>query len=130
MLRPRGVLDSTEEIEGLALEGLVAQHLRSWTTMQQELHSLSFWRTQTKLEVDFVIYGPRGFWAIEVKRSQNLGPKDIRGLQAFQEEYPEAQCLIVSPSKRHEHYRGFPIVPVEEFLLNITPENLIFTKNC
>jgi hypothetical protein len=80
-------------------------------------------RTQTQLEVDFVIYGPTGFWAIEVKRSPNLGPDDVRALLAFKEEYPEAKCAIVVPGKRRENYRGFPVIPLEEFLLNITPEN-------
>ncbi len=122
-LRPRGILDSTPEIEGLALEGLVAQHLRSWTLSQVEPHSLSFWRTQTKLEVDFVVYGPRGFWAIEVKRSPNLGPNDLRGLAAFKEEYPQAQCLIVAPTKHPEIYRGYPIIPLEDFLLSISPND-------
>lgn len=129
VLRPRGILDNFQEIEGLALEGLVAQHLRSWVFSQQEPHSLSFWRTQTKLEVDFIIYGPKGFWAIEVKRSSNLGPDDVRAMSAFQEEYPEAQCLFVVPCKRRENYRGFPLVPIEEFLLNITPDHLIFNGN-
>lgn len=129
IVRPRGILDNTQEIEGLALEGLVAQHLRSWVLAQREPHSLSFWRTQTQLEVDFVIYGPRGFWAIEVKRSSNLGPDDVRGLAAFQEEYPEAQCMIVKPLKRRETYRGFSVVPIEEFLLNIAPENLIANES-
>lgn len=127
ILRPQGILDSTQEIEGVALEGLVAQHLRNWVLAQAEPHSLSFWHTQTKLEVDFVIYGPRGFWAIEVKRSGNLGPSDTKGLKAFQEEYPEAQCFFVIPGKRQENYRGFPIIPMEEFLLKITPENPIYT---
>jgi len=126
ILRPRGILDNSQEIEGLALEGLVAQHLRSWVLSQQAPHSLSFWRTQTKLEVDFIIYGPRGFWAIEIKRSPNLGPDDARALTAFKEEYPEAQCLFVTPCKRRENYRGFPVVPLEEFLLNISPENLVY----
>ncbi len=128
ILRPHGILDSFSEIEGIALEGLVAQHLRSWVLSQTETHTLSFWRTHTKLEVDFVIYGPRGFWAIEVKRSPNLGPNDIRAMLAFKEEYPEAQCLFVAPGKYRENYRGFPIVPLEEFLLSITPENLIFLE--
>jgi predicted AAA+ superfamily ATPase len=110
----------------LALEGLVAQHLRSWVLAQSQPHSLSFWRTQTKLEVDFIIYGPKGFWAIEVKRSSNLGPDDVRALVAFKEEYPEATCFFVVPEKRKESYRGFPIIPMEEFLLGLTPENLIF----
>lgn len=122
ILRPRGVLDKSEEIDGWALEGLVAQHLRYWAMTQKETHSFSYWRTETKLEVDFVIYGPRGFWAIEVKRSPNLGPDDIRGLTAFKEEYPEAKCLIISTGKRRENYRGFPILPIEEFLLGISPD--------
>lgn len=125
VLRPQGVLDNTREIEGLALEGLVAQHLRSWVLAQSQPHSLSFWRTQTKLEVDFIIYGPRGFWAIEVKRSPHLGPDDARGLLAFKEEYPEASCLFVVPGKRQETYRGIPVLPLEEFLLNIVPERTI-----
>lgn len=123
ILRPQGILDSSQEIEGWALEGLVAQHLRNWTLSQGLPHSLSFWRTQTKLEVDFIIYGPRGFWAIEVKRSPHLGPDDVRAMIAFKEEYPEAICFFVTLGKRKENYRGFPVLPVEEFLLNITPEN-------
>lgn len=124
-LHPQGILDSSNELEGLALEGLVAQHLRAWTLAQSEPHSFSFWRTQTKLEVDFVIYGPRGFWAIEVKRSPNFAPSDVKGLLAFKEEYPEAECFFVSLCKRREVYRGFPVIPVEEFLLNISPEKPI-----
>lgn len=126
ILRPQGILDSSQEIERVALEGLVAQHLRAWVLAQQESHSFCFWRTQTKLEVDFVIYGPRGFWGIEVKRSVNLGPDDVRAMLAFKDEYPEAQCFFVTPCKHRENYRGFPVIPLEEFLLNMTPEKLIF----
>lgn len=125
-LRPRGILDIDSEIEGCALEGLVAQHLKSWVLMQKEKHSLSFWHTATKLEVDFIVYGPRGFWAIEVKRKDHVAPDDIRGLKAFQEEYPEAKCLIVNGVKRRENYQGFPVIPIEEFLLGLAPGNLIY----
>lgn len=128
ILRPQGILDSSQEIDGLALEGLVAQHLRNWVLAQNQPHSLSFWRTQTRLEVDFIIYGPKGFWAIEVKRSSNLGPDDVRSLVAFKEEYPEAECLFVTSGKRKEIYRGFPVIPIEEFLLQITPEHPVYAS--
>ncbi len=126
ILRPQGILDRSQEIDGWALEGLVAQHLRCWVLAQNQPHTLSFWRTQTHLEVDFIIYGPKGFWAIEVKRSSNLGPDDARSLLTFKEEYPEAMCLFVVLGKRKESYRGLPVIPIEEFLLGITPENPIF----
>lgn len=107
LLGPRGILDSSAEIEGMAMEGLVAQHLRSWVLSQKEPHSLSYWRTETKLEVDFVVYGPRGFWGIEVKRSANPGPDDIRGMLAFKDEYPEAQCFLVLPISRRDTFGDF-----------------------
>ena len=125
-LRPRGILDIESEIEGSALEGLVAQHLRTWTQNQKEKHSFSFWHTATNLEVDFIIYGPRGFWAIEVKRSDNLSPDDIKGLSAFQEEYPEAKCMILNMNKRRENYRGFPVIPIQDFLLQLSCDMPIF----
>lgn len=126
ILRPQGLLDSSAEIEGLALEGLVAQHLRSWTQAQSAPHSLSFWRTQTKLEVDFVVYGPRGFWAIGVKRSAHLSPGDIRAMRAFAEEYPEATCFFVAQVKHREIYQGFPVMPVDDFLKTVHPDRLLF----
>jgi predicted AAA+ superfamily ATPase len=126
-LRPRGILDSSDEIDGVSIEGLVAQHLYTWVQSQIEPHTLSFWRTQTQLEVDFVIYGPKGFWAIEVKSSPNLGPDDIRGIRAFKEEYPEAQCCIVAPVKQRQIYREINVVPLQEFLLSIRPEDSIRT---
>ncbi len=125
-LRPKGILDSSNEMDGVALEGLVAQHLHVWTQSQKEPHSLSFWRTQTQLEVDFVVYGPKGFWAIEVKHSPNLGPDDVRGLKAFKEEYPEATCFVVAPVAQKELFRGVPVIPVTDFLLSLAPENPLY----
>ncbi len=71
----------------------------------------------------------KAIFYIEVKRSPNLGPDDIRALIAFKEEYPEAMCVVVVPGKRVENYRGFPVLPMEEFLLNISPENLIISSS-
>ncbi|MCP4662483.1 MAG: DUF4143 domain-containing protein [bacterium] len=65
-LRPRGPLDRAEEIEGAAFEGLVAQHLRAWIAYSGSDCKLCFWRTRKGVEVDFVVYGGGGFWAVEV----------------------------------------------------------------
>jgi hypothetical protein len=40
------------------------------------------------LEVDFVVYGPDGFGAIEVKHTRVVRPGDLRGLQGFVHDYP------------------------------------------
>jgi hypothetical protein len=67
----------------------------------------------------FFICGPKGFWAIEVKRRPNLGTDDERSLLAFKEEYQETKCLFITHSKRKESYRGLLVIPVQEFLLVI-----------
>ncbi len=118
-LRPTGILDREAELEGPALEGLIAQHLRAWVQSQRETYQLAFWRTRTQLEVDFIIYGPKGFFAIDVKRVVNLSPKDVSGLKAFQEEYPEAKCCVLYMGTHRTVYRNFLCIPVEEFLLNL-----------
>jgi predicted AAA+ superfamily ATPase len=46
-LRPRGPLDRPEEIEGAALEGLVAQHLRAWVAYRGTREELFLWRSSS-----------------------------------------------------------------------------------
>jgi predicted AAA+ superfamily ATPase len=46
--------------EQIALEGLVAQHLRAWCGYTRDAHQLHYWHTRTGVEVDFVVYGPSG----------------------------------------------------------------------
>jgi hypothetical protein len=94
-LRPRGPLDAPEEIDGPSLEGLVAQHLRALCQLRPGGASLSFWRTRAGLEVDFGLYGPDLFLAIEVKRAARLHHRDLAALRVFQEDYPEAQLLLL-----------------------------------
>lgn len=118
-LRPSGPLDTEQELEGAALESLVAQHLRYWALSQSQTHQFCFWRTQTGLEVDFVLYGPSGFWAVEVKRSCELSPHDVKGLLAFREEYPEASCHLLYGGDTPLSYKGISCLPVESFLRNL-----------
>ena len=120
-LRPRGPLDSASEIGGAALETLVAQHLRAWNDLAEADHTLSYWRTRSGLEVDFVIYGPLGLWAIEVKHSSTVQPNDLRGLRNFCEDYPEATPLLLYRGARVAAYDNILAVPIEKFLAQLYP---------
>lgn len=124
-LRPKGPLDHIEEIEGVALEGLVAQHLRAWINYSNNDSSLYYWRTKSGNEVDFVVYGPDVFCAIEVKRKKRLGNKDVKGLRAFKQDYPEAQACLVYMGTERLVTNGILCLPCKDFLLNLTPGNPI-----
>lgn len=120
-LRPRGPLDGPEEMEGATLEGLVAQHLRALCQLRPGGASLSFWRTRAGLEVDFVLYGPELFLAIEVKRSARVHHRDLAALKAFGEDYPEAQLLLLSFHPEPLRIDGIRCEPLEPWLRQLRP---------
>jgi uncharacterized protein len=120
-LRPRGPLDRPEEIAGPGLEGLVAQHLRAWTAYSAADFELSYWRTRSGAEVDFVVYGPDGFWAVEVKNSARIRSADLRPLLSFITDYPEAEPLVLYRGSDRLLVDGIHCIPVEEFLVELRP---------
>ena len=124
-LRPTSVMDRREELEGPAVEGLVAQHLKAWVDAQRELHQLQFWRTSSGVEVDFILTGPNHFYAIEVKNGATVHPSDLRGLETFCVDYPEAKPILLYRGKMKTVERGILCIPVEEFLLAVDPANPI-----
>jgi predicted AAA+ superfamily ATPase len=120
-VRPKGPLDSPEEIGGACLEGLVAQHLRAWIAYGRGDHSLSFWRTKSGLEVDFILYGPDTFVAIEVKRARSVTGKDVRSLLAFGEDYPQATPILLYGGSERLKIHGVYCLPCGEFLRQLVP---------
>ena len=124
-LRPRGPLDRPEEIEGQALEGLVAQHLKAWIAYSKVRRELFFWRTRSGVEVDFIVYGPDGLWAVEVKNSRKIYPNDLRGLRSFREEYPESKALFLYRGKDRLDKGGILCLPCVEFVKELRPDRLL-----
>lgn len=121
-LRTAGPIDTTSEIDGLALEGLVAQHLRAWNDYQDSPNHLFYWRTHSGVEVDFIIYGENNFWAIEVKNSPRVYTQDLRGLKAFCEDYPEAKPLLLYRGQDRLKINEINCMPVDEFLKKLRPD--------
>lgn len=118
-LRPKGPLDRPGEIDGAALEGLVCQHLRTRLEIDGVRDGLFFWRTGNGTEVDFVVYTPDRFEAIEVKNTDRVRPDDLRGLHAFLRDYPEASATLVYRGRERLLVQGIRFVPAAEFLLGI-----------
>jgi predicted AAA+ superfamily ATPase len=125
-LRQKGFLDSTSELNGPGLEGLVLQHLRAWNDYQGSPCKLHYWRTQHGVEVDFVIYGEKHFYAIEVKHANTIYHKDVKSLQAFCEDYPEATPILLYQGLTRLKIGPVLCMPVDAFLKALVPgSNLI-----
>lgn len=121
-IRPKGPLDSPDEISGITLETLIAQHLMAWINYSRLDGKLYFWRTKSGLEVDFIIYGEIGFYAIEVKNSAAIRSQDLKGLMEFKHDYPEATLILLYRGKETLKKRDILCCPVENFLLDLMPD--------
>jgi predicted AAA+ superfamily ATPase len=126
VLSRSGPLDNAYEVSGMALEGLVLQHLRAWCDYSKGRFQIFYWRTKAGLEVDFVVYGEEAFWAIEVKNSTKIFPGDVRGLLHFKEDYPECKTLLLYRGQEKIVEKGVLCVPCEEFLKQILPNQPLF----
>ncbi len=115
-LRPRGPLDTVEEIDGAALETLVMQELRATNANHALGYELFTWRTRDHKEVDFVLYGERGLFAIEVKRASRLRDGDLDTLRLFRADYPMARAMLLYGGSREYEVDGVAVVPLASAL--------------
>lgn len=118
-VRPRGPLDSPDEIDGPAFETLLLQELRAHIAYGDLGYELYYWRTHSGLEVDFVLYGERGLHAFETKRASRVRSRDYDGLRAFAADYPAARCTLVYSGTKRYTEGAIEVVPLGELLAEL-----------
>ena len=118
-VRPRGFSDTQSEIDGAALETLFLQSLRAINDYYELEYQLYYWRTVSGIEVDFVIHGPHGFFAFEMKRSKMVSKADAKGLLSFQEDYPEAKLYLIYGGEKKYYYGDVQVLPLADILVEL-----------
>jgi len=126
ILRPAGLLDRPGEIEGPNLEGLIAQHIRAWIDYSNSSYKFYYWRTKAGTEVDFIVYGKDGFWAIEVKNTRNINRNELRPLKTFCNDYPECKAAFVYRGNEKLLIDNILCIPCDTFLRSIKPNKPLF----
>ena len=97
---------------GEAVETYLMHELTSHSDYVSE-EPLSYWRSTTGFEVDFII---GDHTAVEVKAKDNVSPQDLKSLRALQEEKNLKRYLCVSLEPRRRKVDGIIVLPVVEFL--------------
>jgi predicted AAA+ superfamily ATPase len=82
-------------------------------------YELFYWRTSDGTEVDFVLYGPRGLLAFEIKRSNRYGRADLTGLRALKSDYPMAQCHLLYGGEHQREEAGIRILPLQQGFMQL-----------
>jgi len=112
-LRPKGPLDSPEEIDGAACETLLFQELTAINDGLDLGYALFYWRSAAQREVDFVLYGDKGLQAFEIKRTGRIAGTHLRGLRAFLKDYPMAKTYFFYGGRRRLREGPISILPIE-----------------
>lgn len=114
LARRRAVVPGSTEF-GAAFEHFVFMELRAHASYRGDGYPLSYWRTASGYEVDFVLGDAE--LAIEAKSSENPTANHLTGLRAWREEHPASRCLLVSRVARARTTDdGIEILPVTSFL--------------
>ena len=108
---------------GKALEQLVFLELHAAIQYQRLDVVLSYWRTRTQIEVDFLVDDRI---AIEVKATKRVSPGDMKSLRIIAEELNLQRRLLVC----HEPYPrqtedGIEIMPITEFCKQVWEGELL-----
>lgn len=129
IIRPSGPLDNPHEIDGIALENLVLQHLVAWNAYRRNDNKLYYWRTKSGVEVDFIIYGEENITAIEVKNTKTIRSNDLKGLKSFKTDYPPASCFYLYRGQEKLKIDNILCLPVPLFLENLIPNKNLLEIN-
>ena len=106
--QPRG-----EEF-GKAFEHLLLMEIVAYRSYSRKNFVINFWRTKSGLEVDFVLGA--GEIAIEIKGAGRIDKKDMKGLNAFTQEYSPKRSIIACNEKEKRIYGKIEILPWGIFL--------------
>lgn len=101
------------ELFGKALEHFIFTELAAYLSYHRDRRPLSFWRSTSKQEVDFIIGDEV---AIEVKGTDMVLEKHLAGIRALSEEIQFKHQIVVSMDPKPRKIGDTMVMPVRHFL--------------
>jgi len=108
---------------GKAFEHLIIHELTAFLNYSSSEEALSYWRTTNGYEVDAILGDAKV--AIEIKSSEEVQSRHLKGLKAFSEEYPQARLIVVSLDPNPRLMNNVEIYPVLIFLKKLWNKEII-----
>ena len=122
-LLKRGRVTIGSESFGHAFEHFIYHEIYSHTHYSDLNYSLSYWRTASQIEVDFIL-GDHEV-AVEVKSTDMANPRHLHGLKSFAEEYNVKKLILVSNDPSPRKVDKIMIMPWKYFLDQLWDGRLI-----
>ena len=112
-LRKLGPVSKTSKDYGEFFEHFIFTELRTYFDYFHPLKTLSYWRSTSGFEVDFILHNSI---AIEVKSSNNIADKHLSGLLALKEENKMKKYILVCEESSKRMKNDVLIYPWQDFL--------------
>lgn len=113
-LLKRHRIEFGSEAFGKAFEHYIYHELYAHRHYSQKDYQLSYWRTTSGLEVDFIL-GDHEV-AVEVKATPQAQERHLKGLKSFAQEYTVKKLILVSNDPNPRKSGNIDILPWEVFL--------------
>jgi predicted AAA+ superfamily ATPase len=111
------------EAFGKAFEHFIYQEIYAHCSYSDLNYPISYWRTASQIEIDFVL-GDHEI-AIEVKATDNVNPRHLKGLKSFAEEYSVKQLILISNDPFPRLIDNVQIMPWKIFIQKLWAGEII-----
>ncbi len=122
-LLKRGTIEMGSEAMGKAFEHFIYQELVAHSSYSGMEYPVSYWRTTSQAEVDFVL-GDHEV-AVETKSTHNVNVRHIKGLKIFADEYPVKKLILVSNDPFPRQLGDVLVLPWRVFLQKLWAQEII-----
>ncbi len=122
-LLKRGRIEVGSEAFGSAFEHFIYQELYAHSNYSELNYAISYWRTTSQIEVDFILGNHEV--AIEVKGTDNVQSRHLKGLKSFSEEYAVGKLIIVSNDPLERTIGNITVLPWKQFLQELWAGHII-----
>ncbi len=122
-LLKRGKIEIGSEAFGNAFEHFIYQELYAHSNYSGKEYAISYWRTTSQIEVDFIL-GDHQI-ALEIKVTNNVQSKHLKGLKSFSEEYKVNKSIIVSTDPLERLIDDVSVMPWRIFLEKLWSDEII-----
>ena len=119
----RGKIEKGTELFGKVFEHFMYQEIYAHSRYSDKEYSICYWRTTSQLEVDFIL-GDHEV-AIEVKATDHVDNRHLKGLLAFSEEYEVKKSIVVSNDPLPRLIGNILVLPWQVFLDRLWAEEII-----
>lgn len=113
-LLKRGKIEKGSEIFGHAFEHFIYHEIYAHSSYTGLDYLISYWRTTSQVEIDFVLGNNEV--AIEIKATDKINDRHLKGLKIFIEEYEVKHAVLVCNESLPRKHGNIWILPWQVFL--------------